>query len=190
MTATFTGAVLCGGSSRRMGRDKATLLVDGEAMAARVARALHEAGAAAVVAIGGDPQQLGSLGLDVIPDDEPGGGPLPATITALRHGPGDVVVVLACDLVHPSADAVRLLVDRLRSSGPSTDAAVPVVAGVHQWTHVAWRRRAVHPLEAARDAGTRSLRGSAGHLTIRAVDDLGAADVADADDPFDLPGAR
>ena len=37
LTVPFSGAVLCGGSSRRMGRDKATLLVDGVPMAGRVA---------------------------------------------------------------------------------------------------------------------------------------------------------
>src|SRR5688572_885848 len=100
-TGTFSGAVLCGGASRRMGRDKATLVVDGEAMAVRVDRALRQAGALDVVAIGGDADDLGALGLRMIPDDEPGTGPFPATLTALRNSTADVVVVLSCDLVSP-----------------------------------------------------------------------------------------
>ena len=51
---TPAGAVLCGGASRRMGRDKALVDVDGVAMAERVARALDAAGCAAVRFIGGD----------------------------------------------------------------------------------------------------------------------------------------
>jgi molybdopterin-guanine dinucleotide biosynthesis protein A len=173
-----------------MGRDKATLVVDGEPMAARVARALHEAGAVEVVAVGGDADELGALGLRVIPDDEPGTGPLAATITALRRSAADLVVVLACDLVTPRAGAIRMLVDRLDALGADADAAIPVVDGVHQWTHAAWRRSAGAALTEARASGARSLRGAARHLTIRAVLDLQPGDVADADDPFDLPGAR
>jgi molybdopterin-guanine dinucleotide biosynthesis protein A len=173
-----------------MGRDKATLVVDGEAMAVRVAAALHQAGAGEVVAIGGDAGTLEALGLHVVPDDEPGAGPFPATLTALRHARADIVVVLSCDLVAPSASAIATLVEELSAAGPEVTAAVPVVAGLHQWTHVAWRRTAIDGLTTARQAGVGSLRRAAADLTIRRVGGLLATDVADADDPLDLPGAR
>ena len=66
-----------------MGRDKALLLVEGVPMAQRVAEALRAAGATEVLAIGGDAPALTALGLHLRPDDRPGDGPLPATITAL-----------------------------------------------------------------------------------------------------------
>src|SRR5688500_8636208 len=135
----FSGAVLCGGSSSRMGRDKATLEVRGVAMAGRVAAALRDAGAAEVVAVGGDAAALRRIGLDVVPDDEPGAGPFPATLTALRQAGCDVVAVLSCDLLAPDATAVRSLVTRLQSAAPEVDGIVPVVAGQPQWTHAAWR---------------------------------------------------
>ncbi|MGH9084822.1 MAG: NTP transferase domain-containing protein, partial [Acidimicrobiales bacterium] len=53
---------MCGGSSTRMGRDKATLEVGGVAMAVRVADALRAAGADEVRAIGGDAAGLARLG--------------------------------------------------------------------------------------------------------------------------------
>jgi molybdopterin-guanine dinucleotide biosynthesis protein A len=173
-----------------MGRDKATLVVDGRPMAVRVSDALLQAGAVEVVAIGGDPGTLGELGLRVVPDDEPGGGPLPATITALRNASTDIVLVLSCDLVRPSPQAITTLVDELRSAAPEVRAAIPVVGGAHQWTHAAWRRAAVEALQGARASGTRSLRRAAADLTIRAVHGLREDDLADADDPLDLPGAR
>jgi molybdenum cofactor guanylyltransferase len=190
MASSFSGAVLCGGASRRMGADKATLVVEGEAMAARVARALREAGATDLVAIGGDARELAELGLTVVPDDEPGEGPLPATLTALRNAGEDIVVVLSCDLLAPDPATIRTLVDQLGAGGPEVDAAIPVVDGVHQWTHAAWRRRSLGALEDARRSGAASLRSAVTHLTIRAVHDLDAARVADADEPFDLPDAR
>ena len=121
-----------------MGQDKALLSVEGEAMALRVAGALREAGAAEVVGIGGDAEALGRLGLRVIADDHPGEGPFPATLTALRHAPSEVVAVLSCDLLRPSAVAVTALVRALMEG--EALGAVPVVDGHHQWTHAVWRR--------------------------------------------------
>ena len=94
------GAVLTGGSSSRMGTDKALLELDGAVLARRVADALVTAGCAPVVAIGGDAGRLTAHGLAVVADRHPGEGPLGAIITALEHAEPlevDVVVVLACD---------------------------------------------------------------------------------------------
>jgi len=96
-----------------MGRDKATVLIDGVPMARRVADALEAAGASEVIAVGGDADALGRMGLPTWPDDQPGDGPLPATITALRAAREDTVVVMACDLVHPDARAIARILDAL-----------------------------------------------------------------------------
>ena len=60
-TVEFAGVVLTGGASRRMGRDKALLPVDGVPMAVRVATAMIAAGAHPVVALGGDADGLREL---------------------------------------------------------------------------------------------------------------------------------
>jgi molybdopterin-guanine dinucleotide biosynthesis protein A len=189
LTVTFSGAVLCGGSSRRMGRDKATLLVDGTPMAGRVAAALREAGAAEVFAVGGDADALESIGLSIVADDEPGEGPFPATLTALRHASSGVVVVLSCDLLAPSATAIGTLVDRAQAAAPDRLGAVPVVDGHEQWTHMAWRREALDALEEARRRGVGSLRRACADLPLVHVPDLPPTDLADADQPGDLPGS-
>src|SRR5258706_2712594 len=85
MAALF-GAVLCGGASRRMGVDKATLAVDGVAMARRVGDALVLAGCSPVVAIGGEARGLSELGLGHVAHAFPCDGPLGAVLTALSHG--------------------------------------------------------------------------------------------------------
>ena len=110
MTGVF-GAVLCGGASRRMGVDKATMPVDGVAMARRVADALAAAGCSPVSAIGGDPAELGRLGLELIVDRYPGDGPLGGILTALAvQAPAAVV---ACDLPGLRAATVTSLLDAL-----------------------------------------------------------------------------
>ncbi len=125
-TVAFGGAVLCGGSSRRMGRDKATLAVDGVPMAARVAAALRDAGARPVIAIGGDPAALAAAGLEVTADDRPGEGPLAATVTALRCVEQPMVVIAACDLLHPQPAALARVAAELAADVDAL-VAVPVV---------------------------------------------------------------
>jgi molybdopterin-guanine dinucleotide biosynthesis protein A len=159
-------------------------------MGVRVSDALRAAGAREVVAVGGDADALRALGLTVVADDEPGEGPFPATLTALRHASTDVVVVLSCDLLAPNPAAIVSMVARLHSASPEVVAAVPVVDGHRQWTHVAWRRAALPELEAARLAGVGSLRRACADLPLEPMTELVAADVADADEPRDLPGAR
>lgn len=170
-----------------MGRDKALLEVDGAAMARRVADALVAAGATSVVALGGDAEGLAALGLASRPDREPGAGPFPATVQAVEDADEELVLVVACDLVAPSAATMAAVVAAL-ADVEDHHGAVPVVAGHHQWMHAAWRRSALPVLQAERAAGTASLKRAAASLRLVDVTGLPAADLADADAPSDLPG--
>lgn len=168
-----------------MGRDKALVVVDGQPMAQRIATALREAGATEVIAVGGDATALSALGLDVRADRWPGEGPLPATITALLEAREDSVLVVSCDLLHPSPVAMAATVDALRAH-PGAVGAVPLVDGHRQWTHAAWRADAARALVAARDGGIRSLRRAGADLLVFDVHGLDPAALADADEPEDL----
>lgn len=186
----FSGAVLCGGASRRMGRDKAVIAVDGRSLAGRVADAIDEAGADAVVAVGGDEAALAAEGLTVVADDEPGAGPLAGILGGLaHHGTADVVFVGACDLVSPSSAAVVATV-RALAGDTGADVAVPVVDGRRQWMHAAWRRRAAAPLAAAFAAGERAVHAAVAATGLTVVElGVAPASVSDADAPADLPAA-
>lgn len=85
------GAILAGGASRRMGRDKASLLIDGRSLGLKIAGELESAGYEPVT-LGGTPLP----GCRFIPDREAGSGPL----SALRgFTPDEGLVFLAsCDL--------------------------------------------------------------------------------------------
>jgi molybdopterin-guanine dinucleotide biosynthesis protein A len=115
MTAT-AGIVLTGGRSRRLGVDKATLVLDGETLARRAARRLGAVCAPVVEA--GD----GVSGLPAVREAPPGAGPLAALAAAgawLRerghHGPA---LVLAVDL--PRVDDALLRWLRDRPGAPTT----------------------------------------------------------------------
>ena len=142
---SLAGAVLAGGRSSRMGRDKAFVELDGRPLAAMVLDALREAGAAPVVAVGGDLANLTALGFDrVVPDRHPGEGPLGGIVTALDAVAADVVVVLGCDMPWVTAEALGSLVDAL-AADPLADVAVGESDRLEP-LFAAWRRAACRPV--------------------------------------------
>ena len=103
-----TGIVLTGGASRRMGTDKAFVVVGDRPMAVTVADVLWEGGCSPVECQGGDIDGLASLGLVAHADTRPGDGPVAAIADAL-HRAGERIVVAACDLPGLDAGTVRTL---------------------------------------------------------------------------------
>lgn len=113
---TVPAYVLAGGRSSRMGRDKAFVEVEGQPMAARVARALREGGAEPVHLVGKDPT-LATLGLPWVPDREALHHPLVGAAAALRHARllgADAALLCPCDLAWIDAQAIASL---LRGQG-------------------------------------------------------------------------
>ncbi|MPY92027.1 MAG: NTP transferase domain-containing protein [Acidimicrobiia bacterium] len=183
--ARFAGAVLAGGRSRRMGTDKALVLVrDGRPLALVAAEALRAAGGEPVVAVGGDPA-LAAHGLAVLPDRHPDEGPLGGLVTALSGLGAPVVVVLTCDLPAVTATEVEALVCAL-AEAPSAEAAVATVAGRPQFLSAAYRASALGVLQAAFARGERSVRRAMPALRIVEVPGLEPAHLADVDTPAEL----
>jgi molybdopterin-guanine dinucleotide biosynthesis protein A len=120
---SVAGLLLTGGSSRRMGKDKASIvLADGRTCAETVAARLAQV-ADPVLEIG-----PGTSGLSAVPDEDPGAGPLAALATGwaalVNSGHAGPVLVLACDLPQVTVPLLQLLA---RASGDG--AVVPVVGG-------------------------------------------------------------
>ena len=185
---SFTGVVLTGGSSTRMGQDKSLLKVHGVALAALVAAALSDAGASEVIAVGGDIASLASLGgIDrTVPDLHPGEGPLGGVLTAFECALDDVVVILACDTPQVGASTPTALVAGL-SSDPQVAVSYAVVDNRIQPLTAAWRRSlAWEPLQAAFDQGVRAPRSVLGALTVSEVRTIAPEAVEDVDHPEDL----
>jgi molybdopterin-guanine dinucleotide biosynthesis protein A len=156
----IAGAVLVGGASRRMGRTKALIDVDGTPMVVRVATALETAGCTPVRLVG-DGVLPADIGYPVVADRWPGEGPLGGVITALIDAGGDVVVA-ACDLPDLDAVAVRAIrdargADQVDVVVATTDRLEPALA---RWNH-----RVLDRLTASFTAGERAL-----HVTLRGFD--------------------
>ena len=154
----MVGAVLCGGASRRMGVDKATLPIAGTAMARHVANALTDAGCSPVVTIGGSAGELDALGLEHVNDEFPGEGPLGGILTALALGTPAVVV--ACDLPNLRAATIKELIAALAGHDAAmafSDRPEPLCA--------VWSADAIPVLRAQFESGERAV-----HRAIRTLD--------------------
>jgi molybdenum cofactor guanylyltransferase len=179
---TVLGAVLTGGASRRMGRDKATLPIDGVAMADRVAVALR-AGCADVVAIGpaeraGEQQSVA----DMFPAEGPVGGVITALREAARRGCSHAFVV-ACDLPFlDTATVQQLLAAGLGHGAESiavahTDRVEPLCA--------VWPVSVTAPVEQIFADGERAMHRVLDALAVTTVD-VHAAALRNVNTPGDL----
>jgi molybdopterin-guanine dinucleotide biosynthesis protein A len=143
----LAGAVLAGGASRRMGRDKALIELGGRRLVDRALDALAAVGARDRIVVGAAPSWPPEViaaharaGIRHVADLHPGEGPLGGIATALHSvvddsvvddsvvddGPS-IVVLLPCDVPDASPTALRALVRAARA--PGHRGAVAVIGG-------------------------------------------------------------
>jgi len=108
----LSAVILAGGESRRMGRDKAWLTLDGEPLIARAIRLVRELGPVEVFISGRADVDYSVLECPVLHDLEPGFGPLGAIERALHACSSPLLLVLAVDLPHMTAAFLARLIDR------------------------------------------------------------------------------
>lgn len=148
----MAGIVLAGGQSRRMGRDKALLIVDGVTLLERAVRTLGET-ASTVIVVADDPGRYLLAGATVVGDDFPGAGPLGGIVTGLRHaGPG-LHLVIACDMPFVRGELLALLLSRAAGH----DAAIPWIGGRPEPLCAAYDFRCLSPLSRTIAEGERAV---------------------------------
>lgn len=174
------GAVLAGGASRRMGRDKALLEVEGVAMVVRVARALSLVDCRPVMVVGGDRVELEALGLDTVPDRWPGEGPLGGIITALATS-GTSTMVVACDLPWLEAGALTSIL----TAPPPFDVAVARTDRLEPLC-ACWTPTALPVLADRFAAGERAVHRVLDDLSVHVVD-VDPSALRNVNEPGDLP---
>ena len=113
----LVGVILAGGESRRMGRDKASLGLEGRSLLAWTADRLRPVCRKLVVSAR-EPAAGQALGLPVLPDQTDRIGPAGGILTALRAlsrdaGRAEAIFICGCDMPFVSAALVRHMASRL-----------------------------------------------------------------------------
>jgi molybdopterin-guanine dinucleotide biosynthesis protein A len=151
---SITGVVLCGGQSRRMGRDKALIELDGESLVARATRTLAAVCDEVWLATGSTPRYV-DLGLHSVLDALEGAGPLAGLTAALGELDREWLAVLACDL--PQVDA-RLFADlRDHARRENLDACLAETPGGREPLCAVYRRSCAPAAQRALASGERRM---------------------------------
>src|SRR5579859_1217640 len=106
---TLTALLLVGGQSRRMGSDKAGLLLKGEPLWARQLRILRELQPEALWISARVPPAWRPPEVEFVPDEPPSRGPLSGIAAALQRLPTSHLLVLAIDLPQMTPEHLRQL---------------------------------------------------------------------------------
>lgn len=123
----FSAVLLAGGQSRRMGTDKAALIVDGEPLWKRQLAKLRATGADEVFISGRKDGPYAEAGVPIVADIMPDAGPLAGFQAALRKARHEWVLFLAIDLPDVPLDFLRQMVR------DAMEAYVGVVPAHKEW---------------------------------------------------------
>jgi molybdopterin-guanine dinucleotide biosynthesis protein A len=172
------GVLLTGGTSRRLGFDKATARLGPETLAERAARVLA-AVCTPVVEVG-----PGRSNLVAVREAPAGSGPLAGLVAGLDALGVEAAVLLGCDLVRIEAPVVALL-----AGWPGAATAVPTVDGRPQFVCARYGADAIEAARALLARGERSFRALLDVIEPDLVSEVHWRAVAPADafDDLDTP---
>ncbi len=178
----FSGIVLNGGSSSRMGIPKGEMEFLGRPLIERSIDALLEAGASEVIIVGGNPFVTNTKDVRSVEDVYPGEGPLGGLITGLLNARMDQAVVLSNDLMSIDCSTIRRILDFSQRA----DLAIPMASGVPQVLTALWKVSCVKVLESAFKSGSRSVKSILTDLDVVEILELDDAKFVNANTQSDI----
>ncbi|MCY4145055.1 MAG: molybdenum cofactor guanylyltransferase [Chloroflexi bacterium] len=139
----FALAIIAGGQSRRMGRDKAFAQLGGKTLIQRLLERTAGLGQAETLLITNNPAAYAHLQLPMHGDALPDKGALGGIYTALLRATCPVVLTLACDMPFVNGRLLRFMLSQLDAQ---TDVIAPRVAGYPQSLHAIYRKTCLPPI--------------------------------------------
>ena len=187
LVTEFGGAVLAGGTSERMGFNKALVEINGEPLISKVANSLNGAGLMNLKIVGGESKAFTLLGYECLADEHPDEGPLGGIITALNHfnseGKSHVLIV-ACDLPNISEDLLIKMMEHSLKEPKSI--VIPLVDGHLQWMHVLWPTDVLFTLLKSFSNGVTAPWKASKDLPLLRIEGIDPQVLFDIDRPEDL----
>jgi molybdopterin-guanine dinucleotide biosynthesis protein A len=148
-----------------MGADKARLALGSRRLIDIVCERLHVL-TDRIVVVTHPEASLAPLAAEVVVDERPHAGPLPALVAGLRAAGARRTLAVACDMPFLEVALLRFLAERVTAG---VDAAVPAGPAGPEPLHAAYAASALPGLERALASGERSLRGALQALRVRWV---------------------
>ena len=171
--ADLSCAVQVGGESRRLGRDKAMLMVRGQTLTERVVTALRGV-SDDVMVVGNRLDRFARLPCRPIEDEVAHGGALGGIYTSLLHARHHYVFVAGCDMPLLNPRLVLLL----RSLAPGYDVVMPYLRQMPEPLHAVYGKAALTAIRRLVDKGNARIIDFLAEVRVRTVaeDELRTAD--------------
>ncbi len=115
-----TAVIMAGGKSKRMGQDKSMLAVNAEPLIKHIFEQLRPHFNQILIS-SNDTAKYDFLGVEVVPDEDTGKGPLMGIASALRVSANQINFIIACDIPEVDISFVRQMVRESKGF----DAVVP-----------------------------------------------------------------
>jgi molybdopterin-guanine dinucleotide biosynthesis protein A len=161
----LSALILAAGQSKRMGRDKAWLEIEGEPLIARALRTVRQLDPCEIFISGRPDTDYSSLGVPVLLDLEPGLGPIAGIEQGLHAATSPLVLALAVDLPCMTASFLRKLLarcSRLIGAVPSLNHRLEPLAAIYpKRCHAIARDCLLNSRLSAREFSTACLRARA-----------------------------
>ena len=155
----FTAVLLAGGQSRRMGRDKAGLEIEGVPLWQRQLATLRATEPAELLISGRIDGPYAGSGIKILPDETAGLGPLGGIATALRQMKTDLLLVLAIDLPDMTPEFLLRLTSRDSGIVPESEDHLEPLAATYPRTCFPVAESTLHSADHSMHAFVRSALG-------------------------------
>lgn len=172
----FTVAIMAGGKSSRMGRNKALIKIGQQTILERIIERTADLGQHQTLLVTNTPEVYADFGLDMVSDVLPDCGALGGIYTALHYStvPYSTVpytVVIACDMPFVSADVLRLML----SYRADYDAVVPTVGGYPQGLHAVYSQNCLPSIRQRLELGKLKVSAIYDNLRVKYLDETAIA---------------
>jgi len=163
--ANVVSAILAGGKSTRIGRDKATLVLDSEPLIRRV----YDVAQGAfdhIVVVSSDHAILPGMSIPIIKDVVSVQSPLAGIVSALIHTGADYVFALACDMPFLSGGAIRYMLNNIAGE----DIIIPKTEKGYEPLHAIYGRSCISYMLTLIERGMYKVRDIFPYLSVKAVE--------------------
>jgi molybdopterin-guanine dinucleotide biosynthesis protein A len=172
------GVILAGGQSRRMGQDKALMLLGGRTLLQRVIDVLAPI-CTDLILVANEPERYAAFALKTAPDVYPGAGSLGGLYSGLAAARSETVIAVACDMPYLNASLLEFMVEQAIEA----DAVVPDLSAatlspgerpkakqldLHP-LHAVYGRACLAPIEAQLRAGDLRMMGFFQQVNVRFI---------------------
>jgi molybdopterin-guanine dinucleotide biosynthesis protein A len=152
MITDCTALILAGGDSRRMGQDKAALVLDGRSLLEHVTATMQQVFPKVIVSVR---QPRDDVALSQVCDEVATSGPLAGLAAGLAQADTSWVFAVACDMPFMT----RNVVAQLATCRDGYQAVVPMVSGHPQPLAAFYGTSTLKKMRACLTGGDKSLRG-------------------------------